>query len=100
MPGEKLTDRELEDEQINLFGQDDYVPIEFNGNPSNALDRHIKEVIDDKLITIPVLHVENNKYLLGIDINEVHIVKNSVDRPEPVIVDADGDYVSLEDYLV
>ena len=89
------------DEQVNLFGQDDYIPVEFNGDPArNELDSYIRNIIDEKLVTIPITHVEDKKYLIGIEIENLDLMRNQQGEKEAVVINAGQEIVGLEDYIV
>ena len=63
-PGAKLTDEEMELERLHLFRQRVF-PIASIPDEENLLHSEIQRQVEEKQITVPVIHVRNQTYMIG-----------------------------------
>ena len=69
-----MTPDEIQNECNYLFNQSE-APIAFNGLETSELDVAIMKTLIDQAITIPVLHVDGNKYFIGTSTQHVELKK-------------------------
>lgn len=74
--GHEMTNEQVEDEQNYLFHQD-YPPIPFNKDESEHIDKEIIDILDGYCVTIPVVHVSGNRYLIGDSVETVELINES-----------------------
>jgi len=60
----KMTNEEIEIERAYLFGQR-LLPTTYEGDEESPLHSEIQRQIDEKQITVPVIHVKNQTYMIG-----------------------------------
>lgn len=60
----------MQEEQQYLFEREEPL-IEFNGRDGKKLDIAVAEVLRRNSVTVPVLHVKDNKYFLGTSVEKL-----------------------------
>ena len=87
-----ITETELDEQCDDLFGD---TPIKFVPRKGNQIDEKIKFYINELLITIPIVHIKGDLYLVGSErLNFKHNTNN-----DSLMVRVGGGYVKFDEHI-
>lgn len=85
-----VTEREIQEQCEHLFMK---APMQFQPRKGVKVDYEIKRMIDEMVITIPIIWIKGTLYLVGI--NKIHMEM----KAEDVIAQIGGGYEKFELYI-
>ena len=88
-----ITENELDEQCDDLFGD---TPIKFVPRKGNQIDEKIKFYINELLITIPIVHIKGDLFLVGSE--RLNFKQNT--NNDSLMVRVGGGYVKFDEHIM